>query len=141
MPEPAELVHFPSAKDPQVQAAEIVAAALDRAVDRFGPAADAVVHLADAQKRLCSFLVNHRLKIAASVPVVLITVGAGRPAVNPGSTASAPPASAAAVRRRTSRAFLRRGRCFAMSSPLPSISADRLTRSALTPGHGPVGAS
>lgn len=83
MPEPADIImlHGPTveAEDPQVQAAKLLAASVDRAIDRFGPAADAVVHLADAQKRLCGFLVNHRLKLAMSVPVVLVAVGALSP--------------------------------------------------------------
>src|SRR5205814_8414584 len=63
--------------------------------------------------------------------VVLCTAtGAGRPAVNSGRTASAPPANATAVRRVTAR-FLRRGRCFGMLVPASlDLSPDRLTRPA-----------
>lgn len=69
----------PDDAHPQVQAAQILAASIDRAVDRFGPAADALSELSSAQKKLCNFLVSHRLKLAASVPAVLTFVGAMTP--------------------------------------------------------------
>lgn len=70
----------------QLEAARIVAASnlaiatsIDRAVEVFTPAADAISHLSEAQKKLCGFLVKHRLKLAASIPAVFTAIGALSP--------------------------------------------------------------
>lgn len=43
------------------------------------PAADGIDSLADAQRKLCQFIVKHRLKLAASIPAVLMAIGAISP--------------------------------------------------------------
>ncbi len=63
----------------QVEAAKILAASIDGLADRVGPAADAVAHLGEAQKKLCGFILKHRLKLMMSIPVVLTSVGAITP--------------------------------------------------------------
>lgn len=44
------------------------------ALEQLVPAAEAIHALGLAQQRLCSFLVGNRLKLAASVPAVIIMV-------------------------------------------------------------------
>lgn len=73
-------------EDPQVQAARIIAAsnfaiatAIEDAAKVVKPVADAVADLNGAQKKFCTFIVKHRLKILASVPMVLTTIGAVSP--------------------------------------------------------------
>lgn len=63
----------------QAHALERIADIAEAAVERFGPAADALAHLGDAQKKLCAFIVGNRLKLAASVPLVLVGIGAISP--------------------------------------------------------------
>lgn len=52
---------------------------LGRAIETVSPAVEAITNLDHAQKKLCSFVVKHRVKILLSVPVVLTTVGAISP--------------------------------------------------------------
>jgi type IV secretory pathway VirB2 component (pilin) len=55
------------------------AAALEALAATAQPAVDAIHSLSEAQKKLCGFLVGHRLKLAASIPVVLVGVSAISP--------------------------------------------------------------
>lgn len=55
------------------------AAALERCATVAEPAAEAIASLSDAQKRFCNFIVAHRLKLTASIPVVLVAIGAISP--------------------------------------------------------------
>jgi hypothetical protein len=59
----------------QAEAMNRLAAAAESAIETFRPAADAIHSLGMAQQKLCAFLVGNRLKIAASIPTVLIAVG------------------------------------------------------------------
>ena len=52
---------------------------LAQALRDLKPAADGVHGLLEAQQKLCAFLVGHRLKLAASVPLVLVSIGALAP--------------------------------------------------------------
>ena len=61
------------------RAGEALAFAIGEATETLGPAVDAVAHLADAQKKLCAFIVGHRLKLFGSVPLVLVGVQAISP--------------------------------------------------------------
>lgn len=60
-------------------AGESLAHAINGAVVTLKPAADALHSLSEAQRKFCDFLVKHRLKLAASVPAVLVSVGAISP--------------------------------------------------------------
>lgn len=71
---------------PQVEAMDRQTAAIERLTQEFTsarealtPAAEAIADLGAAQKKLCGFLVKHRVKLLLSVPVVLTTVGAVSP--------------------------------------------------------------
>jgi type IV secretory pathway VirB2 component (pilin) len=55
------------------------AAAIEALAATAQPAVDAIHSLSEAQKKLCAFLVGHRLKLAASIPVVLVGVSAISP--------------------------------------------------------------
>lgn len=55
------------------------AAALEGLAEAVAPAANGIHNLAEAQRKLCDFILRHRLKLAASVPVVLVAVGAVSP--------------------------------------------------------------
>lgn len=67
------------AMDRQTAAIVALTAELKTAHELLAPAAVAITDLGTAQKKLCGFLVTHRLKLVASVPVVLATVGALSP--------------------------------------------------------------
>ncbi|MBW8814050.1 MAG: hypothetical protein JF588_11550 [Caulobacterales bacterium] len=60
-------------------AGQALARAIDGAVVALQPAADGIHGLMVAQQKLCDFLVGHRLKIFASIPVVLVSIGAISP--------------------------------------------------------------
>lgn len=75
---------------PQAAALERIAGVLEAlnapAVDggesviaRFARAADALADLGEAQKKLCTFIVKHRVKIVLSVIGALMAVGAISP--------------------------------------------------------------
>src|SRR5690242_15393876 len=70
-----------AAMDRQTDAIVALTNKIGEVSERFAPAADAVADLGAAQKKLCTFLIKHRLKLAASVPVVLIAVGGLSPNV------------------------------------------------------------
>ena len=72
--------------DPQVDAMDRQTAQISRLADELrharetvAPAVEAITNLDVAQKKLCAFVVGHRLKLAASVPLVLVTIGAISP--------------------------------------------------------------
>lgn len=89
VPFPSDLAHEQARIDAmQAQAAalnrladvgEKLAGSVDKAIEAFRPAADAVHGLGEAQRKLCAFLVKHRLKLVASIPAVLVGVGAISP--------------------------------------------------------------
>lgn len=73
---------------PQVEAMDRQTAAISQLADEvraareaLTPAAEAVSDLGAAQKKFCAFLVGNRLKLAASVPVVLTLIGGLSPNV------------------------------------------------------------
>jgi hypothetical protein len=68
-----------AAMDRAVTAIEALAAEVKQTRETFAPAAEALHGLGDAQKKLCAWIVGNRLKLAASVPVVLVGVGAISP--------------------------------------------------------------
>lgn len=49
-------------------------AALREMTERLGPAADAIHNLAEAQRKLCDFLVKHRGKLLLSIPIAITVV-------------------------------------------------------------------
>ena len=53
--------------------------ALSSLAESVAPAANGIHNLAEAQRKLCEFMVRHRLKLAASVPLVLVAIGAVSP--------------------------------------------------------------
>lgn len=55
------------------------AAALEGLAESVAPAANGIHNLAEAQRKLCDFMLRHRLKLAASVPMVLVAIGAISP--------------------------------------------------------------
>lgn len=66
----------------QAEAGEALAKAMDRlagAIEDLKPAADGIHSLGVAQTKFCNFLVKHRLKLALSIPSVLVAVGAISP--------------------------------------------------------------
>lgn len=69
------------AMDRQTAALEVLTAELRAAREALTPAALAITDLGTAQKKLCRFIVGHRLKLAASVPIVLTLVGGLSPNV------------------------------------------------------------
>lgn len=61
----------------KAKATQDLALALSRiggALEDLKPAADAIHGLGEAQRKLCLFLVGNRLKLTASIPVVLILI-------------------------------------------------------------------
>lgn len=69
------------AMDRQTAAITNLANEVKAAREAFTPAAEAISDLGSAQKKLCAFLVGNRLKLAASVPLVLTFIGAVSPNV------------------------------------------------------------
>jgi hypothetical protein len=67
------------AMDRQTAAIEALTAELRVAHQALTPAAEAITDLGAAQRKLCDFLIGNRLKIAGSIPVVLVAVGAISP--------------------------------------------------------------
>jgi hypothetical protein len=72
---------------PQVAAMDRQAAQISRLADELklaretiSPAVEAITNLDAAQKKLCGFVVRHRVKILLSIPLVLTGVGAVSPA-------------------------------------------------------------
>lgn len=65
--------------DRQTEAISQLTNELRLAREALTPAAEAITDLGAAQKKLCKFIVGHRLKLAASVPIVLTVIGAVSP--------------------------------------------------------------
>lgn len=68
----------------QADALNRIATAMEVGIARFGPAADAVAALGEAQHKFCNFIVGHRLKLAMAIPGLLLAVGAIQPSAAKG---------------------------------------------------------
>lgn len=75
-PDPSDQV---AAMDRQTVAIQALVTELTATRLAFTPAAEAIHGLGDAQAKFCAFLVGNRLKLTASIPVVLVAVGAISP--------------------------------------------------------------
>lgn len=72
----------PDREPTQAEAGIALAMALDRlagAIEDLKPAADGIHSLGVAQTKFCNFLVKHRLKLALSIPSILVAIGAISP--------------------------------------------------------------
>jgi hypothetical protein len=68
-----------AAADRQAAATAALATAIGEFTSAITPAVTAIHQLSVAQKKLCDLIVDHRLKIFGSIPLVLVAIGAISP--------------------------------------------------------------
>jgi hypothetical protein len=70
-----------AAMQAQATATAELATVVREATEIMAPVATAIHQLSDAQQKFCDFLVKHRVKLVASVPIVLTAIGSVSPNV------------------------------------------------------------